>query len=611
MELPHIKQEILNTIQHKLATILIAFIFIITALWSAPLPAAEAAPENASNPSYDKLLPLVGGALVEAGTPNWDTAAAELSEFSSIWNTLDHSASPELAKQIEDGLIRAKNAIEAQDQDEAKQALSSLAKQVNEYTSAYSAETEKPDGKESASQLLEMTGKTLSALEQGSVEQAQREYKQILNTWKKLEGPIRGGNFNVYSDIETKMSLIRIALQATPIKTEQAVKELTTLNSLLQDYIQGKLDSLSDSSAAQNKNTLADTLPLLDKAKQAVASKNAEQAAEQMSQFIRLWPSVEGEVSVSSAKLYTATENRMAEAQSYLISNPPNFNKAEQIIDAMIQDLQPLAERSTYTAWDAALILLREGFEALLVLAALLAFVNRSKDTALRTSIWAGAGTGLLISAILAIILTYTISQAIAGSARELIEGFIGLFAVAMMLTVGWWLHSKSNVKAWNQYLSERTRGAIQRGSRWSLFLLSALAILREGAETAIFYIGMVPSIEPRQLIIGILGALIVLVILGFCLIHFGIKLPIRPFMLCATLLIYYLVVRFLGESIHSLQIAGLISAHSRSWLPSAGWIGAYPTWETLIPQVVALLFIIWQLTSRKRTDSPGTTSAS
>jgi len=611
MELPHVKQEAIKILRHKhIFAIFLVFIVFVTALWSVPVSAAETTSGNSSDPTYAKLLPLIGGALVEAGMPNWDTAAAELSEFSSIWNTLDHSDSPELAKQIEDGLKAAKSAVEAQDQEEAKLTLSSLAKQVNEYTTAHSTEVEKPDGKEAASQLLKMTAKTLSALEQGSMEQAQAEYKQILNTWKKFEGPIRSGNFSVYSDVETKMSLIRISLQAEPVKIEQAVKELTSLNSLLKDYTEGKLDSLADSSAAQNM-TLADTLPLLEKAKQAVLAKKAEQAAEQMSLFIQQWPSVEGEVSISSAKLYTSTENRMTEAQSYLISSPPNYNKAEQIIDTMLKDLEPLAEQSTYTAWDAALILLREGFEALLVLTALLAFVNRSKDTALRATIWAGAGTGLLISAILAIILTYTISQAISGGTREMIEGFTGLFAVVMMLTIGWWLHSKSSVKAWNQYLSERTHGAIQRGSRWSLFLLSALAILREGAETTIFYIGMIPSIPPHELIIGILGALLVLVVIGFCLIRFGIKLPIRPFMLCATLLIYYLVIRFLGESIHSLQIAGLIPAHSHSWLPSAGWIGAYPTLETIIPQVVALLFIIWQLTRRKNLDSSNTASVS
>ena len=69
MELPHIKQESSIIIKLKPAAILIAFILILTALGSVPAAAAEAAAEDASNPSYNKLLPLVGGALVEAGTP--------------------------------------------------------------------------------------------------------------------------------------------------------------------------------------------------------------------------------------------------------------------------------------------------------------------------------------------------------------------------------------------------------------------------------------------------------------------------------------------------------------------------------------------------------------
>ncbi|HEY4389829.1 MAG TPA: hypothetical protein VGN02_00620, partial [Paenibacillus sp.] len=137
MELPHVKQEAINTLRHKhILAIFLVFIVFITALWSVPVSAAgtasEHASEQASDPAYEKLLPLIGGALVEVGTPNWDTAAAELSDFSSIWNTLDHSASPELAKEIEDGLTAAKNAVEAQDQEEAKLDLSSLAKKVNE-----------------------------------------------------------------------------------------------------------------------------------------------------------------------------------------------------------------------------------------------------------------------------------------------------------------------------------------------------------------------------------------------------------------------------------------------------------------------------------------------
>ncbi|MNE85778.1 Ferrous iron permease EfeU precursor [compost metagenome] len=71
--------------------------------------------------------------------------------------------------------------------------------------------------------------------------------------------------------------------------------------------------------------------------------------------------------------------------------------------------------------------------------------------------------------------------------------------------------------------------------------------------------------------------------------------------MLVASLLIYYLVIRFMGESIHALQIGGLLPAHSQPWLPTISWIGAYPTLETFIPQLILLVFIIWQLVSAER----------
>ncbi|MNP14620.1 Ferrous iron permease EfeU precursor [compost metagenome] len=237
------------------------------------------------------------------------------------------------------------------------------------------------------------------------------------------------------------------------------------------------------------------------------------------------------------------------------------------------------------------------------MLAALLAFVNRTKDKTARNFIWAGAGTGLLLSAVIALLLTFAVSQAVAGGARETIEGFIGLAAVVMMLAVGHWLHNKSSGQAWSKYLAKQVGGALERGSLWSLFALSGLAILREGAETAVFYIGMAPSIESSQLIIGIIGALAALTIVGFCIIRFSVKLPIRPFMLVASLLIYYLVIRFMGDSIHSLQIGGLLPAHSKAWLPTISWIGAYPTLETFIPQLILLLFVIWQLVTAERNN--------
>ncbi|MNW39479.1 Ferrous iron permease EfeU precursor [compost metagenome] len=555
------------------------------------------------DPSLQSLLPLVGGALVEAGAQNWDKASSELEQFEVLWSKIDTSASPDLSSTIQEQLASAKEAVGSQNSEEASASLSLLAKQVNQYVKDNGEKSDSPDGKEVARELLEQVKQTLTPLESGDVSTAQARYKDIINGWSKVESPIRNGNFGVYSNLETHMTMIRVALQTDPPKAEQAVKELSDLIVLLQNYIDGKLDDQKSATGTNSDKTLADAVALLEQVKQSVEGQNGDQASELMQQFIVLWPSVEGEVSISSATLYTATENSMTEAQSYLVSDPVDFVKAAQVIDGMISSLEPLTEHTSYSAWDAAVILLREGLEAILVLAALLAFVNRTKDKTARNFIWAGAGTGLLLSAVIAVLLTFAVSQAVAGGARETIEGFIGLAAVVMMLAVGHWLHNKSSGQAWSKYLAKQVGGALERGSLWSLFTLSGLAILREGAETAVFYIGMAPSIESSQLIIGIVGALAALSIIGFCIIRFSVKLPIRPFMLVASLLIYYLVIRFMGESIHALQIGGLLPAHSKAWLPTISWIGAYPTLETFIPQLVLLVFVIWQLITAERNN--------
>ncbi|WP_036703943.1 FTR1 family iron permease [Paenibacillus sp. OSY-SE] len=567
----------------KMIAVLIVSMLLVPAEWSAA--------EGASSP-VDQLLPLVGGALVEAGQQNWEMASKELEQFGQLWNGVKSASG--LTSAIDSELAAAADAVQQKDLKQAKESLSGLAKKVNEYVDGTQEQQAKPSGKDVAEMLLGMVKKTHDSLKQGAIEQAQKDYRTIVNDWKKIENPIRNDNFTVYSQLETKMTLIRVALQAEPPKPEQADSELTQLTSVLKDYTAGKLDGASDSTSGSHR--LTDAIALLQQADQAVKAGDADLASQHMQAFITMWPSVEGEVSISSATVYTDTENQMSEAQGYLLSSPPNLEKAQDVIGQMKQALEPIASTSSYTAWDAAVILLREGLEAILVLAALLAYVKRTDNKTARNYIWAGSGAGLVLSGVFAIVLTYAISQAASGSARELIEGITGLVAVVMMLTIGNWLHSKSSMASWNAYISKQVDGALARGSLWSLFAVAGLAILREGAETAIFYIGMAPSIEPLQLAIGIGGALLALVVLGFAIIHFSAKLPIRPFFMAATALIYYLVIRFLGESIHALQVAGKLSAHSQAGLPSIGWLGAYPTWETFVPQLAALLFIMFML---------------
>lgn len=161
-------------------------------------------------------------ALVEAGGGNWDEASAELEKFEAAWGSIDSAPAGEAAAAVSEALTAAKEAVRHEDADDAKTRLSTLAKQVNEFIQSGGdrAETDAM-GKEAAGRLLKMVNNTLKPLESGNPDEAQSRFKQILDGWSKMEGPIRSGHFGVYSDVETHMSLVRIALQADPVKTEQ------------------------------------------------------------------------------------------------------------------------------------------------------------------------------------------------------------------------------------------------------------------------------------------------------------------------------------------------------------------------------------------------------
>ncbi|ALP37802.1 iron permease [Paenibacillus sp. IHB B 3084] len=560
--------------------------------------------------SNDQLMPVVGGALVEAGQSQWTEASRDVKEFRTLWEAAKTNGGDAAhIRAVDKALADAEQALASGGGEPAKAALSVLARSVNEFVTAAEGDKPAPAGAKAAEKLLPMAKGSLAAMQKGDWTAARADYDRIVKAWYQVETPIRSDNFPVYSALETKISLIRISMQAEPIRQEQALKEMQELTTLLSDYSQGKLvntgqEAGANSAANGSVASLSDAVKLLESARQDAAANQPEQAADKVGRFIALWPSVEGHVQISDPASYTAIENEMTEASGYLLSSPPNTVKAIQTLDQMLERLRPLTEERSYTAWDAALILLREGLEAILVLAALLAYAKKSGEAVAGRWIWAGAGTGLVLSGILAVLFTTLVAAAASGSMRELLEGVTGLIAVVLMLTVGSWLHSKSNAAAWNRFVENSVDSALARGSLWSLFAVSALAILREGAETAIFYIGMAPAIETSQLLIGIGSATVILVVLAFAIIKFSVRLPIRAFFLTATVLIYYLVFRFLGESIHSLQVAGKLPGHTTSSLPSISWLGMYPTWETFIPQVAVLIFMVWQLVRQEMRSS-------
>ncbi|ULO08479.1 FTR1 family iron permease [Paenibacillus sp. 19GGS1-52] len=566
-------------------------------------PAAALAAAGAT-PQHDELLPPIGSALVEAGQSRWDAAAGDVAAFAALWRTANAGTpDPALAgpaAAVDAALADAASALQAGGGTPAKTALSTLARAVDAYITAAAGEGGDTGlaGREAAAKLLPAAERARAAAQSADWTTAAEAYRAIVDGWKPAERDIRGDNPAVYSLLETKMSLLRIALQAEPLRAESAKSEAAALYQLLADYSEGK--AIDTGNASGEPASIEGLINYLKKASNAATGGDSAGAAVIMEQFIVAWPSAEGQVQIASPAVYNNIENESAAVTGYLLSAPPKLTEAMAVMDNMLSELTPLAGETSYNAWDAALILLREGLEAILVLAALLAYLKRDGTANTQKWVWSGAAAGLVGSIGLAVLLTYTISRAASGGAREMIEGITGLVAVIMMLTIGRWLHSKSSATAWTNYVGRQVDGALAKGNLWSLFSIAALAILREGAETTIFYVGMAPSIHTSQLLLGIGSALVILVIFGYAIIALSARLPIAAFFRTATVLIYYFVFRFLGESIHSLQVAGKIPAHVQEGLPSVSWLGLYPTWETLLPQLLVLAFILWELLHRK-----------
>ena len=180
-----------------------------------------------------------------------------------------------------------------------------------------------------------------------------------------------------------------------------------------------------------------------------------------------------------------------------------------------------------------------------------------------------------------------------------------------MLVYVSYWMHSKANIGAWQSYIRGKTTRALAQGSLISLALIAFLAVFREGGETALFLIGMAPSIALADLLLGLGVAAALLTVLGVVFLGFGVRVPLRPFFLGTSVLLYYLAFKFLGTGVHALQVGGLAPATAAP-LPAWDWLGLFPTWETFLPQLALLLAtgVVLTLSRLPRRARPMETSA-
>lgn len=450
------------------------------------------------------------------------------------------------------------------------------------------------------------------AAEHNNTSLMQHEYDEIHEAWERVEDEVRAQSSTGYVQLEGALAAVKSALLAQPL--DPAAVETAYLH--LQAEATEIAAEMSGGAASPilAEATPAEMLKSLDEAYEEVEQGRPQSAAERIEQIVLAWPAVEGAVAAKSAEAYTAIEVDLGRAITALEAQPADLAAAEAAIERLRDNLAPFTGSQTYTMFDSAAIILREGLEALLVIVALLAFLRRSGNSDKRGWIWAGSGLGVLASLGTAFVLQAIFSRASAGQNRELIEGVTGLAAAGLLFYVSYWLHSKANLRSWQKYISTRTTQALARGSAFGLALLAFLAVFREGAETAVFYLGMAASISLENLLLGFGLGLAVLAVVAVLMLVVGLRLPLRPFFQIAGFMVYYLGFKFLGSGIHALQVSGLFSSTPIPGLPAVPFLGFYPTWETaglqvllLLAAVIVFLYLRYQEEQAREVRSPAT----
>ncbi|MEP6493171.1 MAG: FTR1 family protein [bacterium] len=273
---------------------------------------------------------------------------------------------------------------------------------------------------------------------------------------------------------------------------------------------------------------------------------------------------------------------------------------AERARDAIEANMPKVVEltRPTGSASEAffqsLLIILREGFEAILVVGAVVAFLLKTGHRERLRMIWTGIVLALVASALTAVILR-TILKAIPAS-QDIIEGLTLLVAVGVLFSVSYWLISRVEAAKWQQFIREKVNNALEHGGGRTLALVAFLAVYREGAETALFYQALFNEgthvVLPISL--GIVVGFALLAVIFTLFYRFGVRIPLRPFFSVTSVLLYYMAFVFMGKGLRELQEGNAIPITVIPGFPTVEALGLYPTWQTMIAQAVLLALFVF-----------------
>ena len=304
----------------------------------------------------------------------------------------------------------------------------------------------------------------------------------------------------------------------------------------------------------------------------------------------------------ANAPAFTASlEQQMFEIRE-IIENKGDKAQVEKEIDnglAMLRQAEEMMQDKKLNYWLSfalsASIMLREGLEAFLILALILALIRSS---GLKKAIpWVHGGW---ITAILLGVAGWFFSDwviGISGKNREIMEGMISLVAVIVLAFVGFWLHDHSHAKNWKKFIEEKISKQLKKDKMFGIAFFSFMVVFREAFESVLFLQAISLETQPEHqssIGLGVLAAFALIALFAILFVKYAKKIPVRQLFRYSAWVITLLALILIGKGVHSIQEAGWLSITGFPVSVSVDWLGIYPTIETVAAQII--LFVIMLL---------------
>lgn len=318
---------------------------------------------------------------------------------------------------------------------------------------------------------------------------------------------------------------------------------------------------------------------------------------------------VEPRLKATDPTVVSELENKMALVRGAIESRLSNteFQAKVELALNNIDDAQKLLSESTMSpglAFSAAMaIILREGFEAVLIIIALLGVIRASRSR--KAALWVHAGwiSALGIGAFLWVFAGFLID--ISGAQREILEGATSIFAVLVLLIVGFWLHSQTEISRWKEFINGRVQKALDGKNLWALASIAFIAVFREAIETILFLKAI--SIEGTEgarfaVAAGAVTSIALVIAMAWAILRYSKKLPIKKLFEASALMMAALAIILTGKGLHSFQEIGLIEVNNSPFSFHSDLLGIYPTLQTLISQIIiiGIVCVLWKFGKKR-----------